>query len=94
MRMAGIKAGPLGKQQVSLTAQPSLWPLNRLLDVLCGRQASCDLNMVACVPQGSHVRNLVLHPLRGDGTFKGWSFQGATLGRNGDKPPWKSGLLG
>lgn len=32
--------------------------------------------------------------LRGDGTFKRRSLQGATLGRDGDKLPWKSGLLG
>lgn len=89
MRMAGMKAGPLGKPQVSLTAEPSLRPLNRLLEVLCGRQASCDLNMVACVPQGSLLGTCysVMVILRGDGTFKRRSLQGATLGRDGDKLP-------
>lgn len=55
------ESGTPGKQQVSLTAEPSLRPLNRLLDVLCGRQGSWDLNMAACVLQGSRVRNLILH---------------------------------
>lgn len=50
-----------------------------------------------CVSHRGHVLGTcytVIVILKGDGTFKGWSLQGAILGRDGDKLPWKSELLG